>query len=121
LSEHIVVVERAAHRFEFPDCRYALFLITILGGDEESSAADKLVVTLVNDTARAITIKEVDGEMKRLREELKCVMSLQQEVQKIWPHKPLNLSLDLDGRDVRHGLQLLLVSDSITKGFGSDS
>ena len=115
LSEHIVVVERAAHGFQFADCGYALFLITVLGGDEESSAADELVVTLVNDTARTVTIEEVDGEMKRLREELKCVMSLQQEVQEVWSHKPLNLRLDLDGRDIRHGLQLLHVSDLMSK------
>lgn len=68
LGEHFVVVKRATHGLQLPDSWYPVFLIAILGSNEESSTSDKLVVALVNDAAGAVAVEKVDGEEESLGE-----------------------------------------------------
>jgi len=67
LSEHLVIVKGAAHGLQFSYSRYSVLLVAILGGDEQSSTADELVMALVDDATGAVTVEEVDSEEKSLR------------------------------------------------------
>jgi len=96
LGEHVVIVERAAHRLELADCRYTLLAVAVLGSNEQSRAADELVVALVDDALRAVTVEQVDGEVECLRQELEGVVGLKQEVKQIGAHEPLDFSLNLN-------------------------
>jgi hypothetical protein len=53
-------------------------------------------MTLVNDAARAVAVEEVDSEEQCLREELEGGMGFDEEVEEVWAHEPLDLSLDVD-------------------------
>lgn len=67
LGEHFVVIEGAAHGLELSNSGHTVFLVTVLGSNEERSAADQLVVTLVDHTAGAVSIEKVDGEEQGFR------------------------------------------------------
>lgn len=55
---------------------------------------------LVDNAPRAIPIEDIDRQEQRAREELKRSMGLDQEVQKVGTHEPLDLGLYIDGLDV---------------------
>lgn len=96
LGEHVIIVERAAHRLEFPNGRDTLLSVAIFGSDEESSATDELVVAFVDHAAGAVAVKEVDSKVKSLGKQLESVVGLQEEVEQIWSHEPLDLRLNLN-------------------------
>ena len=72
-------------------------------------------MTFVDDTLRAVSVEKVDGKEQGLGEELESMVSLEEEVEEVGTHKPLNFSLDLDGIDVRHRLGLSEVSNAIVR------
>lgn len=96
LSEHLVIVERAAHRLQLPNGGHAVLLVAILGGNEEGSTADKLVVTLVDDAAGAVAVEKVDSKEEGLGQQLESGVSFDQEVEEVGAHEPLDLCLDVD-------------------------
>jgi len=53
-------------------------------------------VTLVYDTAGAVAVEEVDGQVEGLGKQLEGVVGFEQEVQQVWAHEPLDLSLNLN-------------------------
>jgi len=65
-----------------------------------------LVVTLVHDPLRAVSVEKVDGQKQCGRLQLKGGMCLDEEVEKIRAHEPLNLGLDVNGLDVGKGSSL---------------
>lgn len=101
LREHLVVIKRAAHGLELPYGRDTVFLVAILGSDEQSSTTNKLVVALVDDTARAVPIEKVYSEEQGLRQKLEGGMGFDEEVEKIWSHEPLDFGLDVNRVDIR--------------------
>jgi hypothetical protein len=96
LSEHLVVVKGAAHGLELSYGWDAILLVTIFGSDEQGSTADELVVALVDYTAGAVSVEEVNGKEEGLRQELESSMCFDQEVKQVWTHEPLNLSLNVN-------------------------
>lgn len=56
LGEHTRVIETTAHVVEFVDLGNTILLVTVLGGDEQCCAADKLVVVLVDDSLGAVAV-----------------------------------------------------------------
>ena len=67
LSEHIVVIECAAHGLQFLDRGYPVLTISIFCCYEQRTASYQLVVLFIDNTARTIPIEEVDGQEKGLR------------------------------------------------------
>ena len=74
LREHLLVVERTAHRLQFPNQRDSFLLIPILSRDQKSSTANQLIMSLINDSPRAIPVKKVDCMEEGFGKELKCSM-----------------------------------------------
>jgi hypothetical protein len=111
LGEHLLVVERAAHGLELSDERNTILLVSILGRDQERRTAHQLVVTLVDDTARAVSVEQVDSEEKGLGEELEGSVGLDEKVNEVWSHEPFDLLLDVDRRNIGQGLVLCTVSN----------
>lgn len=60
LSEHFVVVERAAHEFELPYGGHVLLAISVFGSNQQGSTTNQLIVSFVHDTPGAIPVEEVD-------------------------------------------------------------
>ena len=112
LGEHLLVVERAAHGLQLTDKGDAVLLVTVLGGDQEGRAANQLVVALVDDTARAVPVEEVDGQEEGLGEELERSVGLDEEVNQVGSHEPLDFLLDIDRGNISQGLVLLKVSNA---------
>lgn len=110
LCEHVVVVERAAHGLQFLDGGHTLFTVAVLGGNEQGGTTHQLVVTLVDDTLRAVSVEQVHGKEESLGEQLEGVVSFEEEVEEVGTHEPLDLGLNLNGVDVRHRLGLLGIS-----------
>lgn len=63
-------------------------------------------MSLVDNSPRAIPIKDVDRQEQRRREELEGGMSLDQKVQEVGTHEPLDLGLDIDGFHIGKGCSL---------------
>lgn len=57
LSEHIVLVQRAAHGLQLLDGWDAVLAVSVFGGDQKSGAADQLVVALVDHSLRTVSIE----------------------------------------------------------------
>jgi hypothetical protein len=57
-------------------------------------------VTLVDDTARAVPVEEVDSKEECLWEELEGGVGLDEKVNEVWSHEPLDLLLDVDRRNI---------------------
>jgi hypothetical protein len=104
LREHFVIVKGAAHGLELSYSWYSVLLVTILGSDEQGSTPNKLVVALVDNTAGAVTVEEVDGEEQCFRQQLESGVRFNQEVKEIGPHEPLDLCLDVNRVDIRYCL-----------------
>ena len=100
LGEHLIVVERAAHGLELPYGGHTVFLVAVLGSNEKSSAANKLVVTLVDHATGAVAIEQVNGEEESLGQQLEGSVSFYQEVKKIGAHEPLDLGLNVNRVDI---------------------
>lgn len=106
LGKHARIVESATHVVKLVDLRYSVLLVAVLGGNEESSAADELIVLLVDDTLGAVPIEKVDGEEEGLGKERKGGMSFDEKVDEIRSHKPLDLPLHVDQVGIRQRLVL---------------
>lgn len=106
LGEHVIIVERAAHGLELLDGGHPVLLVVELRGDEESCAANQLVVSLVDHSLGTVTVQEVDRQEQSRWQELERSVGLDQEVEKIGAHEPLNLSLDVDRFHVGDRLSL---------------
>ena len=106
LREHAGVVQATAHVVELVDLRHAVLLVTVLGGNEESGTADKLVVLLVHNTLGAVAVQQVDGQEQGLGKQAEGGVGLDDKVNQVWAHKPLNLALHIDEGDVRQRLVL---------------
>lgn len=106
LGEHAGIVETATHVVELVDLGNTVLLVAVLGGDEEGGTADELIVLLVHDSSRAVSVQQVDGEKERLWEQSKGGVGLDEEVDKVGSHKPLNLALHVDEASIRQGLVL---------------
>jgi ABC-type Na+ transport system ATPase subunit NatA len=96
LCEHLVVVQGATHGLQLSYSRYPVLLITVLGSNEEGGATDKLIVALVDDTAGAVAVEEVDSKKQSFRQQLEGGVSFNQEVKEVGTHEPLDLSLNVD-------------------------
>ena len=107
LQEHVIVIERATHRLQLFDCWYVLFLVTVLGSNQERCTTDELVMALVHYSLRTVAIQEVDCQEQCRRKQLESAMGFDQEVEKVGTHVPLNLSLDINRLDVRKGSKLV--------------
>lgn len=66
LRKHAGIVQAAAHVVELMNLRNPVLLVTILGCDEKSGAANELVVLLIHDSSRAVSVQQVDGQEQRL-------------------------------------------------------
>lgn len=100
LDEHVVIVQRAAHRLQLLDCGNTVLLVSVLGGDEECCTANELVMSLVHNTLRAVSVEEVDGQEESGRQELECGVRFDQEVKQIRAHEPLDLRLNVNRVDI---------------------
>ena len=109
LNEHVIVIQRAAHRLQFPNGGHTILLVTILGSNEKSRTSNQLIMSLVNHTLGAVSVQEVDGQEQRGRKELEGGMGFNQEVQQVGTHEPLNLGLDIDRFHIREGSSLRLI------------
>jgi hypothetical protein len=96
LCEHAGVIESAAHVVKFVNLGNAVLLVTILGSDEQCSASNQLVVLLVHNSLRAVSIEEVNREEESLGKEAEGGMGLDEEVDQVRSHEPLDLALHID-------------------------
>lgn len=108
LGEHASIIKSTAHVVELVDLGNTVLLVAILGSDQQSSAANKLVVLLVHDPFRAVTVQEVDSEEQCLGQQLEGSVGLDEEVDEVGTHKPLDLSLHVDEASIWEGLVLCL-------------
>ena len=69
-------------------------------------------MALVDDTARAVPVEEVDGQEEGLGEELERSVGLDEEVNEVGSHEPLDFLLDVDPGNINQGLVLLKVSNA---------
>lgn len=76
--------------------RHSILLVTILGGDEEGGTSDKLVMLLVDHSLGAVPVEEVDGEEQGLGQEGEGGVGLDEEVDEVGPHEPLDLALHVN-------------------------
>lgn len=76
-------------------------LVTVLGGNQEGRAADELVMTFVDNTFRAVTIKEVDCKEQCGGLQLEGGMRFDEEIEEVWTHEPLDFSLNVNGFYIR--------------------
>lgn len=100
LNEHVIIIQGATHRLQLLDGGHAVLLVAILGRNEQSSTSDQLVVSLVDNTLRAVSVKQVDGQEQRRGKELEGSVGFDEEVQQVGAHEPLDLGLNIDGFDV---------------------
>jgi hypothetical protein len=63
-------------------------------------------MSLVDDSLRAVSIEKVDSEEECFREELESSVSLDEEVDEVRSHEPLNLLLDINRCNIRKSLIL---------------
>ena len=101
LDEHILVVQVAAHRLEFPDRWHPVLLVPILGSDEHGRTAHELIVPFVDHSAGAVSVEQVDGEVEGFGEEGEGGVGFDEKVQEVGPHKPLNFGLDVNAGHIR--------------------
>lgn len=106
LGEHGGIVEATAHGGELADEGDLVLLVAVLGGNKQGRAADELVMTLVDDATRAVAVEQVDGEEERLGEQLKGGVGLDEKVDEVGTHEPLNLLLNVNRGDVGERLVL---------------
>ena len=106
LSEHIVIVEGAAHGLQFLDGRHAVLLVIVLGRNEQRCTSNQLIMALVDHTLRAVSVQKVDRQEQGGGQKLERSVGLDQEVKKVRSHKPLDFGLDVNGFDVGQGLDL---------------
>lgn len=106
LGEHSGVVESAAHVVKFVNLRDSILLVTILGSDEEGGTSDKLVMLLVHHSLGAVPVEKVDGEEQRLGEEGEGGVGLDEEVDEVGPHEPLDLALHVNEGSIGKSLFL---------------
>lgn len=87
-------------------------LIAVLGGNEERGASDQLVVLPVHQPLRAVPVKEIDCEKERLGEEREGSMGLNEEVDEVRPHEPLDVGLCVNERSIGQSFILVTISGS---------
>lgn len=109
LNEHVIVIQRAAHRLQLPNGGHTILLVAILGSNEKSRTSNQLIMSLVNHTLGAVSVQEVDGQEQRGRKELESGMGFNQEVQQVGTHEPLDLGLNIDRFHIREGSNLRLI------------
>lgn len=107
LGEHACVVQTTAHIVELVDLGDTVLLVAVLGSNQECCTADKLVVLLIDYPLGAVPIKQVDGQKQRFPQERESSMCLDQEVNEIGSHKPLDLTLHVDEVGIGQCLVLL--------------
>ena len=109
LNEHVIVIQRAAHRLQFPNGGHTILLVAILGSNKKSGTSNQLIMSLVNHALGAVSVQEVYGQEQRGREELEGGMGFNQEVQQVGTHEPLDLGLNIDRFHIREGSSLKLI------------
>lgn len=57
LGEHARIVQTTAHVIQLVNLRNTVLLVSILGSNQQSCTADKLVVLLIDDTLGAVSVK----------------------------------------------------------------
>ena len=77
-----------------------------LGGDPESSTANKLIMFNVDDAARNIAIDDVEGQIECLWAEAESEVDLYEEVDETRTHVPSNLGLLIHGLSRTHRISL---------------
>lgn len=117
LCEHACIVEAAAHIVQFVDLRNTVFLVTILGSNEQSCTADQLVVLLIDDTLGAVSVEQVDGQEQRLPQEGESRVCLDQKVDQVWPHEPLDLALHVNEVGIGKSLVLYQCVSSVLESY----
>jgi hypothetical protein len=115
LDESRSVVSTAAERVELVDIELVLAVLK-LGGDPQSGATDKLVVLLVDDTARDVAVDNVDSKVEDFWPQAELVVDLNDEVGEEGTHPPLKLWLLVHEVCLREVVGLVCVLDSIPKG-----
>lgn len=113
LREHACIVKAAAHVVELVDLWHTVLLVAILGSNQQCCTANELVMLLVDNPLRAVSVEEVDGQEQRFPQQRKGCMCLNQEVDEVWTHKPLDLTLHVDQVGIREGLILLHHTPSV--------
>lgn len=108
LGEHAGIVKSAAHVVELVNLGNAVFLVTVLGRDKERSAANKLIVLFVDYAFRTVAVEEVDCEKEGLREQSEGSVGLNQEVDEVRTHEPLDLALHVNEIGIGQSLGLIL-------------
>lgn len=120
LAEHVLLVGTAAHVFEVRDCGHTALFVLVLGGDPQTGAADELVVLLVHDSLGAVAVNEVDGQEEGLGLEPQGDVGLDDKVQQVGAHVPLELGLEV--HHGRLGQRLVLhpghVGDNVVSVLG---
>lgn len=93
LAKHVFFVGATAHVFEVRDGRHPALFVLVLGRNPQTRASNQLVVFFVHHPFAAVPIDEIDGEKQRLRLQSQGHVSLNDEVQKVRTHVPLELGL----------------------------
>lgn len=68
---------------------------------------------LVDDPLGAVPVKQIDGQEKRLPQKRERSVSLDEEVDEVRPHEPLDLALHVDEVGIGQSLVLLRHSWSV--------
>lgn len=99
LDERALVVRPAAHLAQLWHRRHAIFGVLKLGRDPERRAADELVVLFEDDALRNVAVDDVEGEVERFRSKAMLLVDLDEEVDEVGAHVPLELGLLVDKVD----------------------
>jgi hypothetical protein len=103
LDKGALVVGAAAHLSELGDGGHPVLGVLELGGDPEGRTADELVVFLIYNAARDVAIDEVECEVESFRAQTVLLVDLDEKVDEIRSHVPLQLGLHIDELDRSHG------------------
>lgn len=106
LDERALVVRAAAHLAELRHSRDAVLRVLKLGRDPERGAPDELVVLLEHDPLRDVAVHNVEREVECFRTQAKLLVDLDEKVDEVRAHVPLQLGLLVD--EVHRGRRLAL-------------
>lgn len=113
LGEHAGIVQTTAHIVQLVDLGNTVLLVAVLGSNQQRCAADKLVVLLIDDPLGAVSVKQVDGQEHGFPQEGECRVCLDQEVNQVRPHEPLDLALHVDEVGVGKSFVLCGITSSV--------
>lgn len=107
LHESVLLVSAVAQLLQVANGGNAFLGVLEFGGQPESDAADELVVLLVDDAAGDVAIEDGQGQVEGFGAEAEVKVDLDEEVEEMAAHVPLEFGLLIHGGSASEGLFLV--------------